>query len=344
MLVKTGCSLLHITLVLFSIFVSANSLAAQHTQAFRQTLINQLQSYYATPDNQLNFAEIKVNIDKLIDPKIDVKATLSKLDNIAGTIQTMLKPNATSAEKVFGIKKYLYEQGAWNQYRIYQYDFNDPLGTKISNKLLSNYLITRKGNCISMPFLFLILANKLGVNITVSNAPLHVFVKYTDEQGKTYNLETTSGANVTRDVWYQEQMGITDKGMKSGIYLATLTKQETVAVMTMTLAAYYRTQKEYETVIEISGLALKYYPKNVTAMLQAGGSFYKILQRDYLSKYPNPNMIPANEKQRFKYLAGNNRGLFAQAEKLGWQEPPKNADEKYLDIIKSASNKNNKGE
>lgn len=344
MLVKTGFYLLLITLTFSSFFVFASSPAAQHTQAFRQTLTNQLQSYYATPDNQLNFAEIKVNLDKLIDPKIDVKAILNKLDNMAATIQSMLRPNATSAEKVFGIKKYLYEKGGWNQYRIYQYDFNDPLGTKISNKLLSNYLVTRKGNCITMPFLFIILANKLGVNATASTAPLHVFVKYTDEHDKTYNLETTSGANVTRDVWYQEQMDITDKGMKSGIYLATLTKKETLAVITMTLAEYYAKQKQYETVIEISGLALKHYPKYVNAMLRAGSSFYKVLQRDYLSKYPNPNMIPANEKQRFQYLSGNNRGLFAHAESLGWQEPAKNAEEKYLDVIKSASNKDNKGE
>ncbi len=344
MLVRIRCCLLLIKLMFISFVVSSNTGVTIHTQDFRQTIVNQLQQYYVTPDSQLDYAKIKVNLDKLIDPSIDVNGTLNKLDNMVATIQSMLSPNATSAEKVFAIKKYLYEKGSWNQYRAYQYDFNDPLGIKISNKLLSNYLITRKGNCITMPFLFIILADNLGINVTASTAPLHVFVKYTDEQGKTFNLETTSGANVTRDAWYQEQMSITDKGMISGIYLATLTKKETLAVMTMTLAEYYLDQKQFETVIEITGLMLKHYPKYVYAMLKAGSSFYRILQRDYIQKYPNPKDIPANQQQHFKYLSGNNRGLFAHAESLGWQEPLKNADQKYLDVIKNTSKTDHKRE
>lgn len=46
-----------------------------------------------------------------------------------------------------------------------------------------------------MPFLFIILGDRLGINVTASVAPLHVFVKFTDENGVIHNLETTSGTN-----------------------------------------------------------------------------------------------------------------------------------------------------
>ena len=53
------------------------------------------------------------------------------------------------------LKRYIYEPGEWNNFQPYQYDMDDPLGTKLSNKLLSHYLAAKKGNCVTMPFLFI---------------------------------------------------------------------------------------------------------------------------------------------------------------------------------------------
>jgi len=69
-----------------------------------------------------------------------------------------------------------------------------------------------------MPFLFIILGDKLGIDVTASTAPLHVFVKFTDTDGKTYSLETTSGANFSRDAWYREQMPMTNQAIDNGVY------------------------------------------------------------------------------------------------------------------------------
>jgi len=66
--------------------------------------------------------------------------------------------------------------------------------------LLQRYLTTRRGNCITMPILFLALGQRLGLTMTLAEAPLHVFVKYTDDDGAVWNLEATSGGGVTRDV------------------------------------------------------------------------------------------------------------------------------------------------
>jgi hypothetical protein len=73
-----------------------------------------------------------------------------------------LSANPTSEQRVLAIKKYLYEACSWNDFKPYQYDFGDPISTKISNKLLPTYLKTRKGNYVNMPLLFVILGQKLG--------------------------------------------------------------------------------------------------------------------------------------------------------------------------------------
>lgn len=88
------------------------------------------------PENSIDFAIAKLEIDKIIDPTINVAANTKKLDAIVAAINRMLPPGSSSSDKMQALKKYLYEPGAWNNYQPYQYDFSDPMGTKIANKLL----------------------------------------------------------------------------------------------------------------------------------------------------------------------------------------------------------------
>jgi len=290
-------------------------------------------------ESQLDLARTKLTIDKLIDPSINIEAGLRRIDQMVRDIQSMLQPEASSMDRMLALKKYVYVSGAWNNYQPYQYDFDDPLGTKIANKLLQNYIKTKKGNCITMPFLFIILGDKLGIDVTASTAPLHVFVKFTDSKGTTYNLETTSGANFARDAWYREQMPMTDQAIQNGVYLRPLSRKETVAVMITVLAEHYMQEKEYKKAWAISDLSLKYYPKYVNAMLRNGSAFYQMLQVYFVSKYPNPTDIPQNQREAFHFLSNGNRYWFEKAEKLGWREPSRDYEEKYLKTIKQDSMK-----
>ena len=290
-------------------------------------------------ENQLDLARIKLTIDKLIDPSINIEAELSRIDQMVKDIQSMLQPEASSMDRMLAIKKYVYSPGAWNDYQPYQYDFDDPLGTKISNKLLPNYMVNKKGNCITMPFLFIILGDKLVIDVTASTAPLHVLVKFTDSKGTTYNLETTSGANFARDAWYREQMPMTDQAIENGVYLQPLSRKETVAVMITVLAEHYMQEKEYKKAWAISDLSLKYYPKYVNAMLRNGSVFYQMLQVYFVNKYPNPKDIPQSQREAFHFLSNSNRYWFEKAEKLGWREPNRDYEDKYLKTVKRDSMK-----
>ncbi len=291
-------------------------------------------------EEAIDFARAKFAIDKLVDPSIDVKANLKKIDAIVKAIQSLLPANASSQDKMLAVKKYLYEPGAWNNRQPYQYDFADPKGTKIINKLLPTYLTTKKGNCISMPLLFIVLGQRLGIDVTASTAPLHVLVKYTDnDTGQSYNLETTSGANPSRDVWYQQTMHITDQALANKIYLQKLSKRETAAVMATLLAEDYREKQDYEKAMMVSDVVLKYYKNSVDSMLMKGDLFYRLLAKHYLSKYPAPYLIPVVERPYFEFLDINNRHWFEKAEALGWREPSQEEEQKYLDSVQQDAGK-----
>lgn len=301
---------------------------------------NQIEKLLSQPESSIDFARTKLTIDKMIDPSIDIEANLNKIDAIVRTIQTLLVADATSMDKMLAVKKYLYEAGAWNNYKPYQYDFKDPKGTLVKNKLLPNYLASKQGNCVSMPLLFIILGQRLGIDVVASTAPEHVLVKFTEtETGKTYNLETTSGANFSRDVWYQQTMHVTDEALKNQIYLQKLSKTQTVAIMATVLAESYEEKQEFEKAMMISDVVLKYYKNDAGSMLRKGALFHKLLAKNYIKKYPTPNLIPVPERPYFEFLSMNNHYWFEKAETLGWREPTQADEENYLRKVKQDADK-----
>ena len=115
-----------------------------------------VQTYLTLGGHDINYAEFKFLVDQIVDPSIDVKAVKASLSKLTERIRVDLTDNATSRQKIAAIRKHIYVAGEWNDNRPFAYDLSDPLGHNIQNKLLSTYLETRRGNCVSMPILFLI--------------------------------------------------------------------------------------------------------------------------------------------------------------------------------------------
>src|SRR3546814_7468564 len=98
-----------------------------------------------------------------------------------------------------------------------------------------------------MPVLHIILAEKLGLNVHLSTAPLHMFVRYTNPQNqRDLSIEPTSGGYPTRDVWYRENLPMSDMAVEQGLYLKTLTKRESIAHMATTVMEYLMVKGRYQ--------------------------------------------------------------------------------------------------
>ncbi|MFW7381541.1 MAG: tetratricopeptide repeat protein [Oligoflexus sp.] len=284
--------------------------------------LRRLKTLFETPENEIDFTGAKITIDHIIAPSQNSEEVTAAIDEMVQKIQVMTGDNAPATVRLGAIRKYLYEKGPWNDYQAFQYDFTDPMGTNISSKLLSHYIETKKGNCVSMPMLFIILADKMGLDVSASTAPNHVLIKFTDpETNATFNIEATSGGGFARDKWYQEQMNITDKALQTGIYLQKLTRRETLAVMAITVGEFYLKQNQFTKALEVFELVLKFYPKSVFSMLKAGSSYSGLIERDFLSKYKNTSEIPIQDQKRLYEYLNQNRSYFSKAESLGWQEP-----------------------
>lgn len=269
------------------------------------------------PDRDL--AEVKLASDHMVDPSTNIEAAKTLIGHMVEDVRTMAGEGAGSGETLAALKRYLYESGVWNDNRPFQYDLDDPLGEKPANRMLQRYLTTRRGNCVTMPILVLLLGERLGLKMTLAEAPLHLFVKYTDDDGKVWNLEATSGAGFTRDIWYREKLPMTDKAVANGVYLRALSREETVATMAAFLVEHQLAASDYETGALTADVILRHYPNSGYVLAKKGTAYYRLLQREIISKYTRMEDIPPDLRARADLWYRENNAAFDRAEALGWR-------------------------
>ena len=293
----------------------------------------------AMPEDRINLAEARLRVEKYLDPFIDIKANLAEIERIYAAIKTVPRYKETVEGKLNGLIQYLYHPGKWNDNTPYHYDFDDPLGTaKPQNSRISNYLKTRRGNCVSMPILMLILGKKLGLDMSLSTAPLHLFVQLKD-QGHVFNVEATAGGLKAKESYIKEFL-ISPEALQNGLYLQSLSKKETFVVMMEGVARKYSESdqnKDFDKAFELTSLMLEHYPNYPSAMIIRGNVWRNIMHRDLeLTKKKGIKQMTPPMKKHFDELLKRNSQWYAKAESIGWREPPKDYDERYLRMVSEA--------
>lgn len=278
-----------------------------------------VRSVLASPDDALDYGRAKLAFDRIIDPSLNVDATLAEIDRLAGRASALAGAEASRAAKLSALRRVIYESGDWNGGRPFAYDHADPFGRDMRNKLISTYLATRRGNCVSMPILMLIVGERMGLDLALSTAPLHIFLRHTDEGGREINLEATSGGLPARTLWYRENLPMTDRAIESGLYMRTLSRREAVAHMASNVVEFLIEERRFQEAIEVAQLILRHHPRDGYAMVKLGTAYAELMRVEYAERFSTPSMIPPALRSRYAWLAEGNRRAFQAAEALGWE-------------------------
>jgi regulator of sirC expression with transglutaminase-like and TPR domain len=269
-------------------------------------------------DADLDYLNAKLVFDAIVDPSVDPTWVRTQIDMLAAAARALTRGDTRCAVRLGAVRTVLYEPGPWNDGRPFGFDMSDPDGRRIGNKLLHNYLRTRLGQCVSMPVLFLILAERLGLEVALCAAPDHILVRYTDETGRTHNIEASSGGHPARDEWICEQLRISDRALASGIYLRTLTRREGIAMLAHTIVEHLREQGRIDEVVSVCEAILQHHPREVNALVSLASACGELLER-WRKQHPAPFAAPAEQVAYATSLVERNARLFAAAEELGWQ-------------------------
>jgi regulator of sirC expression with transglutaminase-like and TPR domain len=299
-----------------------------------QTIRSMLQQ----PESQMDLAEIKLTIDKMLDPSIDKAAALKQLDGMAAKVRGSFPLGASNLAKLKGLRDYLYQPPLPSGRLPFVYNLENDRNP--SAKLLPVYLRTHKGNCVSMPLLFVILGQKLGIPVTLAKAPAHLYVKFQGDNGKWYGVETTSGGGWADDDWQQKQFpSLTVDAIRNGIYLQPLTRTETVSVIAEPLLDTYEGLKSTEAEearVKLALLLIERYPKNVVAMVHAYFGYLGLRQRLFVDKYPHPSDIPPGLRARYRQIESGWNYWGKQAKALGYMPPTPAMEAAYRERVRQA--------
>lgn len=152
-----------------------------------------------------------------------------------------------------------------NNFKPYQYDFDNFMSDKDMESSLVSYLLkTKRGNCRSLPFLYKILANEVNVEAFIAIVPMHCYVKHRDEKGNWWNLEMTTGS-FSRSSFIMETFNVSETAIKSGLFMKPLSDMESVAYCICDLLNYYehKTGRYSDDFIKkCYRIGLQYYPNS----------------------------------------------------------------------------------
>ena len=219
-------------------------------------------------------------------------------------------------------------------HRPFVYDFDDFWGREdFTQQFVTKLLRTSKGQCHSMPLLYKLIADELGVTTYLSLAPNHSFIQVKDNAGRLYRYETTNGHFVT-EAYYMTTGYIKAGALRRRAYLDTLTRQETLATCVLDLAQGYGFRYgPGDFSDKCARLALEYYPQSVQAtMLLHNTALYK-----YVKAFQKAGSPPPDQARHLPTL----QPLWADVEKWRWvlnelgheEMPP----DKYASWLKSVS-------
>lgn len=227
-------------------------------------------------------------------------------------------------------------------HKPFLYDFDDFLGEKDWSKMFVTKLLkTGKGQCHSLPLLYLILAEEIKTKAWLALAPEHSYVKFADNTGRNIlNFETTNGNAVSND-WLMESGYINSLAIKNNTYLDTLGKNGLYATLLSDLVMGYTNKFGYDEFVEtMVDTILKIHPKSIQGLIFRA-DLLALLTKYELKKAGNPPIekIQQNPEANKYYTALMQHYDFIDG--LGYQQMPK---DKYAAWLLSLNDEKHKQE
>ena len=223
----------------------------------------------------------------------------------------------------------------------YTYDFEDNWGQNDWTKMfISKLIVAGNGNCHSMPFLYKILAEELHIPAHLAFAPNHIYIKLHCKKTGWYNTELTS-ATFPIDAWIMASGYVHLDAIRNGLYMDTLSLQQSVAYNLLDLAQGYQMKFGKSNpyfVVKCCETVLKYHPVNVNAMLtkaEAQKRFIETQMKAQNAKKPDELFADSSIKTMYSDM----EQTYVRLHQLGYRRMPEEMYLKWMGMLKNEPEK-----
>ena len=215
----------------------------------------------------------------------------------------------------------------------YQYDFEDIEGKQDWSKMFVTKLMrTRKGQCRSMPLLYLILAEELGVKAWLTYSPSHTYIRLQDDKKNWYNLELTNG-HYSADSWVLSSGFIKAEALKNQLYMDTLSKKEVIAGTLNELSKGYGKKFGYDNfVLQCAEKTLAYHSNDVHALqMKADWATMRFKYVLHQLNYPPKDKIHLYPKAH--QILQEMYGIYKYIDQTGYEQMPEEVYKAWLKTL-----------
>ncbi|MBD3341158.1 MAG: hypothetical protein GF353_18780 [Candidatus Lokiarchaeota archaeon] len=255
------------------------------------------------PESKIDLGTACLILAKDGYPELNFEQYDLMLNLMAKSIKDLARESDNPLVRIGAINTILYLPGTWNDSITFKYDFDDIVVTKKENLFLNGYLDTKTGSCITMPMLYLVLADKLNWPIRAVRAPEHFFLRYVADNFKESNIETTSGGKYVPDERYIQDFSISKEGIENGIYMRTLSKKEYLASVLISNIRLF--PEDHQKVMEYLSLALSVDSTLCNAHWNLGVCYY--LYAKDLNEKMNKSINAAQANYQAEMMAAKNQ-------------------------------------
>jgi tetratricopeptide (TPR) repeat protein len=192
---------------------------------------------------------------------VDPAVIEGEIDRLAERVRPALRDRSDPRKVISTLNRFLYVEEGYT----YDSDAGNP-----ENYLLDRVIARKRGNCLGLTSLYLLMAERLSIPLRGVYVPSHSFVRYEDGRVR-FNIETGDKGADWQDGRYVRDFRLTGNRP----YLRSLGRKEMIGVYLKSLGtAYSREGREGHALRLYRGAAV-FYPALPDAYFNAGVSLHR---------------------------------------------------------------------
>jgi regulator of sirC expression with transglutaminase-like and TPR domain len=171
----------------------------------RSAFSKDVRDFLELPESQIDTGRAALTFGREVYPRVDVATYSQQIDGMVREARFVVARYARQDDPesiIRALNTYLYKI-----YRV-SYDNSPQSRNKRQNFFLHNVLDTREGNCLSIPMLYMAIAQRLGYPVYAVMVPDHSFLRFVDPRLKEQNIELSGGAGYSPDEEYAFSLNV----------------------------------------------------------------------------------------------------------------------------------------
>ncbi len=225
-----------------------------------------IESLLQLSNDKIELTEILFLISQDWQPNIDLESLKKLIDEIVKDAQVAITEKNSPEEIIDALKKVIHLKWGFDYT-----PFTDPQGFPLNPEelFLHGLLQNKRGYCMNLSLLYLIIAEKLNLPIYGVPLPNHFFVRY-ESGGKKINIETTAKGTIYQDIFYKNRFSPSPNSL---YYLKNLNKKQTLGAYFSNVGITYYKIRKMEKAFFYMELAAKINPLSIDTLNNLGNMY-----------------------------------------------------------------------